>query len=226
MKRDVKMPQGKYRVGRDIPEGVYLIAALNDYSYIKIEKPDPHVVNEHYSLQDEDSKICHVEIVKGDVMYIDGNVKIRHVVNFISEDSTEFSLLKEIEDFKNSVFGPNDAKTSAKTATKEPEEEDEEAEYEDADEDTYESTAKKKKLGFWGALGMLLSSSSGPSSSTRSYSSKSSWRSPKKKHSGKCDGDCDSCPPHYGYRYGRWYYGHGHSEGCVFCGNKCNSGKD
>ena len=34
MKRDVSMPQGKYRVGKDIPEGVYLIAALNDYSHI------------------------------------------------------------------------------------------------------------------------------------------------------------------------------------------------
>ena len=28
-----------------------------------------------------------------------------------------------------------------------------------------------------------------------------------KKHDGHCDGDCANCPPHYGYRYGRWYYG-------------------
>ena len=41
-----------------------------------------------------------------------------------------------------------------------------------------------------------------------------------KKHSGKCDGDCANCPPHYGYRHGRWYYGHSHIEGCVFGGNK------
>ena len=26
-------------------------------------------------------------------------------------------------------------------------------------------------------------------------------------------------PPHYGCRYGRWYYGHGHTHGCEFCGN-------
>lgn len=53
----------------------------------------------------------------------------------------------------------------------------------------------------------------------------SSEPSPRKKHSGKCDGDCANCPPHYGYRYGRWYYGHDHSEGCEFGGNKCGGGK-
>ena len=47
-----------------------------------------------------------------------------------------------------------------------------------------------------------------------------------KKHSGRCDGDCKNCPPHYGYRYGRWYYGHSHSEGCEFGGNKCDGGRD
>ena len=47
-----------------------------------------------------------------------------------------------------------------------------------------------------------------------------------KKHSGKCDGDCANCPPHYGYRYGRWYYGHSHTEGCEFGGNKGNGGRD
>ena len=54
-----------------------------------------------------------------------------------------------------------------------------------------------------------------------------SFESPKpKKHSGRCDGDCKNCPPHYGYRYGRWYYGHSHSEGCEFGGNKCDGGRD
>ena len=35
-----------------------------------------------------------------------------------------------------------------------------------------------------------------------------------------CNGDCANCPPHYGYRYGRWYYGKNHSHGCEFGGNK------
>lgn len=42
----------------------------------------------------------------------------------------------------------------------------------------------------------------------------------KKKHDGHCDGDCANCPPHYGYRYGRWYYGKGHQYGCELGGNK------
>ena len=40
------------------------------------------------------------------------------------------------------------------------------------------------------------------------------------RHPGHCTGDCANCPPHYGYRYGRWYYGHGHQHGCEFGGNK------
>ena len=47
----------------------------------------------------------------------------------------------------------------------------------------------------------------------------------RKRDSGRCDGDCAHCPPHYGYRYGRWYYGHGHDWGCELCGNGGCSGK-
>lgn len=42
------------------------------------------------------------------------------------------------------------------------------------------------------------------------------------RHNGRCNGDCANCPPHYGYRYGRWYYGKGHVHGCEFGGNKGN----
>jgi hypothetical protein len=41
-----------------------------------------------------------------------------------------------------------------------------------------------------------------------------------KKRIGRCNGDCAHCPPHYGYRYGRWYYGHHHQHGCEYGGNK------
>jgi len=41
----------------------------------------------------------------------------------------------------------------------------------------------------------------------------------KPSHPGRCTGDCSSCPAHYGYRYGRWYYGRHHSHGCEFGGN-------
>ncbi len=50
--------------------------------------------------------------------------------------------------------------------------------------------------------------------------------STRKRCGGRCDGDCANCPPHYGYRYGRWYYGHGHDRGCEFGGNKGGGGSD
>ena len=39
------------------------------------------------------------------------------------------------------------------------------------------------------------------------------------KESTRCNGDCEHCPPHYGNRYGRRYYGKGHSSGCERGGN-------
>ena len=69
---------------------------------------------------------------------------------------------------------------------------------------------RNKRVGFWGTLiGVLsgLSNSSGH------------------KHGNHCDGDCDNCPAHYGYRYGRWYYGHGHQYGCERYGNGGATGK-
>ena len=66
---------------------------------------------------------------------------------------------------------------------------------------------KKKKVGLFTALAALAA---GSALAGRG----------RKKHSGHCDGDCANCPPHYGYRYGRWYYGRGHQYGCEFGGNK------
>ena len=42
----------------------------------------------------------------------------------------------------------------------------------------------------------------------------------RRSHPGRCTGDCSNCPAHYGYRYGRWYYGHHHTHGCEFGGNE------
>lgn len=72
-----------------------------------------------------------------------------------------------------------------------------------------------KKLGFFTSLGLALG-----------LISVVEKKSQPKKHTGRCNGDCANCPPHYGYRYGRWYYGHGHTHGCEFGGNKCDGGKD
>lgn len=48
----------------------------------------------------------------------------------------------------------------------------------------------------------------------------------KKARDSRCDGDCENCPPHYGYRYGRYYYGHDHHHGCERGGNRCGGGMD
>ena len=68
-----------------------------------------------------------------------------------------------------------------------------------------------KKSSFWD---LLFGSSSESGSSLTS----------KKKEHGRCDGDCKNCPPHYGYRYGRWYYGKDHTEGCTRGGNRGSGG--
>jgi len=75
-------------------------------------------------------------------------------------------------------------------------------------EEEYDYAPAPKKLGFFTTLFAVIAGISMASGSK------------KKPHNGKCNGDCANCPPHYGYRYGRWYYGHGHVRGCEFGGNK------
>ena len=70
---------------------------------------------------------------------------------------------------------------------------------------------KRNGPGFFGVLGAVLGILSGLGSD--------------KHDSGHCDGDCANCPPHYGYRYGRWYYGHGHQYSCQRGGNGGASGR-
>ena len=72
---------------------------------------------------------------------------------------------------------------------------------------------KQKKIGFFGHAFAILAAIGSVSSSNKNN-----------RHSGRCDGDCANCPPHYGYRYGRWYYGKGHVHGRQFGGNRGNGG--
>ena len=83
---------------------------------------------------------------------------------------------------------------------------DEPAAYEKPEQIQY-IVPKKKKVGLFTALAAFAA---GSALAGRG----------KKKYDGHCDGDCANCPPHYGYRYGRWYYGKGHQYGCEFGGNK------
>ena len=74
---------------------------------------------------------------------------------------------------------------------------------------------KPKKLGFFGTLAAILGASQGIDNMNRPQ-----------RHNDRCNGDCANCPPHYGYRYGRWYYGHDHVHGCEFGGNKGSGSMD
>ena len=86
----------------------------------------------------------------------------------------------------------------------------EEASIEDkADYD--EPEQNEPKLGFFSKLGLAFVVGSLLGKKSQS-------------HHGRCTGDCANCPPHYGYRYGRWYYGHDHTHGCEFGGNKGGGG--
>ena len=213
MKEDFLLPQGRYKMGRDIPEGSYLIAAVNGDGYITIEREKGS--HEYYTLDDDNGKICHVELVSGETIFIEGKVKIRHISKPVSDNSLEFDLLSEIEDFTCFINGAGTCiKTSCEEVGKKATVDESKSQY---------SGSSKNKMGFWSILGMLISesSSSGNSSSCKRGSS----TSPKKKDTGHCDGDCANCPPHYGYRYGRWYYGHAHQHGCQRGGNGGASGK-
>jgi len=95
-------------------------------------------------------------------------------------------------------------------ADDEPEEE--EAEYDEPE--YYEPAPQKKGFGLFGTLFAILAAFGSVSSSK------------KKGHNGRCNGDCANCLPHYGYRYGRWYYGHDHVHGCEFGGNRGSGSMD
>ena len=91
--------------------------------------------------------------------------------------------------------------------------EDDEIEDTDTEDDSFleEPMQNEPKLGFFSKLGLTLGIAS-------------VLDNKKESHHGRCTGDCANCPPHYGYRYGRWYYGHDHTHGCEFGGNKGGGG--
>ena len=77
MIRDKIIPQGRYKVGRDISEGIYLFAALNDLSFVNIEREKDY--NTACTLNDEHTMMCHLELKKDEVLVIDGKVKVRQI---------------------------------------------------------------------------------------------------------------------------------------------------
>ena len=96
------------------------------------------------------------------------------------------------------------------------------------EEDEHEAPQPVANNSGCGCLGLLFGLSllfGGDSNNNSSHHSHCSSHNSRKRDTGRCDGDCANCPPHYGYRYGRWYYGHGHQHGCQRGGNGGASGK-
>lgn len=106
--------------------------------------------------------------------------------------------------------------------------EEESAEEDDFDTDDDIPTPPQRRGLFEMLFGTSSNTGSGSNSSQRSASRRQendTYSSPRR-HNGRCNGDCAHCPPHYGYRYGRWYYGHDHVHGCEFGGNRGSGSMD
>ena len=88
MKKEILIPQGAYRAGRDIPAGVYIVTAVNDYGSVTIVEERSE---EWYELNEENGKSCHFELKKGDVLKIEGKMKISRITSFYCEESEDVS---------------------------------------------------------------------------------------------------------------------------------------
>ena len=223
MSKDVMLPQGKFKIGRDLEAGIYLIAGLNDLTFVTVIDIEEN--EDMYTLNSDNSKMVHVELEDGYILEIEGKAKVRQIKSGNNEN-LEFNLFKEIEQFEADLKTSSAKKKPSKTIVVQEKIEDSEDYIEDEEEPeeiiVEEPKSKKHKSGFWSSLASLLSSS--PESSSSNDASSSFWSSSKKKDTGRCDGDCANCPPHYGYRYGRWYYGKDHTEGCTRGGNRGGGG--
>lgn len=131
------------------------------------------------------------------------------VLNALLENSTCAFTREQLEDLWGAVDDAVLEQTARRCRVKlfDDDEEEEEEQEEDGEPEEAEfpppMRRREPKLGFWTLLGAALLGAPGDDG-----------------HGGRCTGDCAHCPPHFGYRYGRWYYGHGHVYGCEFGGNR------
>lgn len=136
------------------------------------------------------------------VLEMEGTVE-RSFLSRLAEQSDGVFSLDELEDIDGLIDDNSFRKISRQAGIRALDREDE-----SWPEQKVYSTPPKKP----GLLAALMALVTGVSLASHS----------EKKHSRHCDSDCANCPPHYGYRYGRWYYGKGHQYGCEFGGNKGN----
>lgn len=153
----------------------------------------------------ENALAAGVKFSADEIVEIAGNISSDTVINMI--ESQKIRLTAEQLDDLSYVLGEDDIQEIAELSGLNVAEEfdDEIEEW----ETPVGSQPRKSGIGFLGGLAVISSLLFGGSKNH--------------KHSGRCNGDCAHCPPHYGYRYGRWYYGHHHTRGCEFGGN-CGGG--
>lgn len=126
----------------------------------------------------------------------------------IAEDADIIKICSE-----RNLTLPEDLREEEYDDEEEEEIEEEPLEEVDAYINNYVPEPPTPKLGFFGSLFAAIAGVSAASNQGQ-------------RHNGRCNGDCAHCPPHYGYRYGRWYYGHDHQHGCEFGGNKGSGSMD
>lgn len=175
--------------------------------------PAQEVIDIAIELPDEDSATkllsnahaAGVRFSAEEILQLDGTVPGR-MIGKLAMDARDPLSAEELDDISYLLSDAEIEKVARKHGITIMEEED----------DCWEEPVPQRKrsgIGFFGALFLGLSLLGGNPKS-------------KKKHDGHCDGDCANCPPHYGYRYGRWYYGHHHHYGCQFGGNHGGGGLD
>lgn len=135
------------------------------------------------------------------------------VMNALLENASCTFTREQLEDLygcvDDAVLERAARRCCVKLFEEEEEEEDEEEEEEEDEDEDFEAELpppvrrREPKPGFCALLGAALLGTLSDDG-----------------HGGRCTGDCAHCPPHFGYRYGRWYYGHGHVYGCEFGGNR------
>lgn len=82
MNKETLIPQGFYRVGRDIPAGVYLITALLDGGFVSVRKDGERQNYASFFLNEESSLSCQIEVEKGDEVTLEGKIKITRIGDF------------------------------------------------------------------------------------------------------------------------------------------------
>ena len=115
---------------------------------------------------------------------------------------------------QRNILLPEDLREEEEYEDEEPEEIEEDEPLEEVDIYVDDFSPPPKRPGFFAALFGVIAGVSMASESQQH------------RHNGRCNGDCAHCQPHYGYRYGRWYYGHDHVHGCEFGGNKGSGSMD